>query len=114
MAQTSGDVCCKTDTGCLIFWCPGCNTHHGPRVDGSAGWKWNGSFTKPTVTPSILVRGTVPVTDDEADRIMAGEKIEPKPTVCHSYMIDGQIQFLTDCTHRLAGQIVPMKPFDNA
>jgi hypothetical protein len=27
---------------------------------------------------------------------------------CHSFLVDGQIQFLGDCTHALAGQTVPL------
>lgn len=30
------------------------------------------------------------------------------PAVCHSFIRDGQIQFLSDCTHALAGQTVPL------
>jgi hypothetical protein len=66
----------------------------------------------PTLTPSILVRGTVPVTDEQVARIMAGEKIEPVETICHSYVTDGKIQFLNDCTHELAGQTVDLPEWD--
>lgn len=27
---------------------------------------------------------------------------------CHSFVVDGQMQFLGDCTHALAGQTVPI------
>lgn len=110
MSGTAGDVCWKAEGGHLMFWCPGCLTHHAPVVDGSRGWSWNGSLTSPTISPSILVKGTVPLTDDQVTRIMAGEKIEPVPLVCHSFVRDGQIQFLSDCTHKLAGQTVPLEP----
>jgi hypothetical protein len=36
---------------------------------------------------------------------------DPPPGVdhrCHSFVVDGQIQFLGDCTHKLAGQTVPL------
>ena len=33
---------------------------------------------------------------------------EPVPFVCHSFVVNGQIQFLPDCTHALAGQTVPI------
>ena len=29
-----------------------------------------------------------------------------KDDVCHSFVTDGRIQFLGDCTHKLAGQTV--------
>jgi hypothetical protein len=91
----------------LLFKCPGCKEAHG--VNDS--WKFNGDFERPTFQPSILVSGTVRLTDAEADRIMAGEKIAPRPTVCHSFVTQGMIQFLPDCTHTLAGQTVPLSPW---
>lgn len=32
-------------------------------------------------------------------------------TVCHSFVTEGRIQFLGDCTHVLAGQAMPMAEF---
>ncbi len=95
----------------LIFTCPGCGEAHGPRVAGGPGrplWKWNGDRDRPTLEPSILVRGTVRITDAERDRILSGETIVPTPLVCHSFVRDGRIQFLGDCTHALAGQTVDL------
>lgn len=80
----------------LHFWCPGCNGAHGIQFgEGpSPRWVWNGNAEKPTFTPSVLVRRNF------------GE--DQHPEVCHSFVIDGQIQFLGDCTHALAGQTVPI------
>lgn len=75
---------------------------------GTGCWSWNGSLDKPTLKPSIIVKGTVPLTDEEADRVLAGEKIEPKPQICHTWITDGQVQFLSDCTHELAGKIIDL------
>jgi hypothetical protein len=33
--------------------------------------------------------------------------------ICHCFIRDGQIQFLLDCTHALAGQTVPLPPIDD-
>ena len=33
-------------------------------------------------------------------------------TVCHSFVNNGRIQFLLDCTHHLAGQTVNLPPFN--
>lgn len=98
----------------LLFWCPGCDGAHQVAVGAGAGprWGYNGNADAPTFTPSILVRGTVPITDEERDRILAGEKFEPVPLVCHSFVTDGRIQFLGDCTHALAGQTVDLPDFD--
>lgn len=76
-------------------------------------WGYNGNPDAPTFTPSVLVRGTVPITDQERDRILAGEKFGPAPLVCHSFVTDGKIQFLDDCTHALAGQTVPLPDFES-
>lgn len=108
----------KAQDGLLMFWCPGCEHAHGVWVENpnpltGANWSWNGDREKPTFSPSILVRGTVPLSGAEVDAVMAGVKIEPVPTVCHSFVRDGQIEFLGDCTHKLAGQTVPLPDFDN-
>lgn len=95
----------------LVFTCPGCGLEHGPRVAGTPGrplWRWNGDRERPTLQPSILVRGSVPLTDAERARVLAGETIVPTPLVCHSFVTDGRIQFLTDSTHRLAGHTVEL------
>lgn len=96
----------------LWLWCPGCNGHHAVKVNTPSGWGWNGSLQAPTITPSILVRGTKPISDEEAERILSGEHIEPIPKVCHSFVTDGKIQFLTDSTHALAGQTVDLPEVD--
>ena len=109
--MSSGRKAYLYDTGYVMFHCPGCqclhavHTQHKSPATG-AMWQWNGSLDSPTFSPSILVRGTVPITDDERRRIMAGETVEPKPLVCHSFVRDGRIEFLGHCTHELAGQTV--------
>lgn len=93
------------------FECPGCGEMHAVYTDNAkpgANWQFNGSLERPTFSPSILVRGTQRQSDEEIDRIMKGEKIEPRPRVCHSFVTDGRIQFLGDCTHALAGQTVEL------
>lgn len=104
----------------LRFHCPGCGSSHMARVGQPTGpnWTWNGSLENPTFTPSILVRSGhhVPGHDggqcycnwDEKDK---AEFPELKCTICHSFVTDGRIQFLTDCTHALAGQTVDLPEF---
>lgn len=88
----------------LLFECPGCGEMHAVRVrpskDGAPGpvWTWNGSLDLPTFEPSLLVRWT------------HGETHQPR--VCHSFVHDGQIEFLTDCTHALAGEMVDLAEVD--
>ena len=71
-----------------IFWCPGCATHH--LVD--ARWTVTGPADAPTVWPSILLKGG-----------------EPR---CHLFVDAGHIRYLSDSTHELAGQTVPMEDVD--
>lgn len=98
----------------LMFWCQACQTHHAVPVryagdDGDTGWTWNGDREHPTLTPSLLTRGTVPLTDAQADKVLAGERIEPAPLVCHLFLTDGMIHYLADSTHVLAGLQHPLE-----
>lgn len=96
-----------------MFFCPACDTHHGPHVTGpSPVWGWNGSVDRPTFTPSIRVTGKRTITDDEYKRIMAGERLDIPDRVCHSFVTDGRIQYLPDCTHALAGQTIDLPEID--
>ena len=90
----------------LWFWCPGCDEPHAPvvqtpewmRPGSEPVWTWNGDLDKPTISPSVLAR---------ANRLTDGET---KKTVCHSFLRDGKLEFLGDCTHDLAGQTVELPP----
>lgn len=85
------------------FECPGCECAHSFRIEGPAPvWTWNGDLDRPTFAPSLVVESGP--TDPSAwppDHV-------PASTRCHSFVRDGQIQFLGDCTHALAGQTVPL------
>lgn len=98
----------QLEGGKVAFKCPGCCQMHHVTVYGSRGWTFNGDGDRPTFSPSVLVKGTVPITDDEHATIMAGGTIEPKPVVCHSFVTDGRIRFLDDCTHALSGQTIDL------
>lgn len=80
------------------FLCPGCNDFHMPVTNNKqpAGpeWTFNGDLNRPTFSPSVLCR--IRFGDEPADR------------VCHSFIRDGRIEFLNDCTHHLAGQTVEL------
>lgn len=78
----------------LMFWCPADNDLHMLPVNAEVktpSWTWDGNLEQPTLSPSILTRWG------------AGK-------VCHSYLRAGQWEFLSDCTHELAGKTVPMVP----
>lgn len=108
MGQLSNILRDTTDNG-LMWWCPGCDEAH--RIQHGEGlgprWGWNGSVDKPTFTPSVLVRGVKHMTDEQHARFMATRELpDPEPYVCHSFVVDGQMQMLADCTHALAGKTV--------
>ena len=80
--------------GSVIWWCPGCNLPHRVTTQPPGPvWTWNGDRQFPTFTPSVLVTWDNP---------------EPPHHVCHSFVKEGQMQFLGDCTHHLANQTVPI------
>lgn len=106
--------------GQLAFWCPGCNMAHAVTV-GAGGWAGPGDVDRPTFSPSILVRS-----GHHASHYKAGDNCwctyyaenPPPPSerrfecaICHSFVTDGRIQFLGDCTHKLAGQTVELPEF---
>ena len=99
-------VIVRTLTGGVgqIFFCPGCDgTHSVNSHPNGPRWTYNGDPVRPTFTPSILVTTRWSANDpDEKDEI------------CHSFVTDGHIQFLGDCTHVLAGQTVALEPWPYA
>lgn len=82
----------------MWFECPGCDMPHGVRHGAGDGprWGWNQSVDQPTLTPSILVRWD-----------QGKEK-----KVCHSFVTNGKIKFLDDCTHPLAGCTVELPDWE--
>lgn len=68
---------------------------------------------RPTFTPSVLVTGVQQMTEEEHAAYLRGEGLpEARPFTCHSFVTDGRIQFLSDCSHALAGQTVPLPDID--
>lgn len=78
-------------------------------VEGEGAWGFNGDLDRPTLTPSILEHITLYGPDKELFRKYKGPpECETTKGVCHSFVRDGQIQYLSDCTHDLAGQTVDL------
>lgn len=98
----------------LGFWCPGCESMH--VVD--SGWTFDGNYDRPTFSPSILVTSGHYCQNWHAQDCWCtfNEKHPDAPTSfkcfrCHSFVKAGQIEFLADSTHALAGQTVPIEAF---
>lgn len=73
---------------CRYIECPACGCGHG----FDSRWSFNGDYEKPTFSPSMLVNANSP-------------QLGPR---CHSFVTDGKIQFLSDCTHEYAGQTLDL------
>lgn len=69
--------------------CPGCGMCHA----FDERWQFNGNLESPTFSPSMLARW-------------------PKNNVCHSFVTDGKIRFLNDCTHDKAGQTLDLPEWE--
>ena len=125
MTEPGAALVKRAEGGRLNFRCPGCGEAHSINVEAGPGprWEWNGSVTAPTLAPSILVRSGhhVPGHRPGVDTCWCDYKREhPEDSVpfscaiCHSFVRAGQIQFLDDCTHHLAGKTVPLPSWEQA
>lgn len=83
------------------LWCPGCQQLHAPTFrcpehgGPATGPVWDGDpHSDPfSMEPSLMVHGA-----------------RPDVETCHSFIRNGQWEFLSDCQHGLAGQTVPLEP----
>lgn len=81
-----------------MIFCPACKHGHmfasrGNPFSNGASWDFNGDLERPTFAPSMLIKY----------QLRPGEDY-----VCHSFVREGRIEFLSDCTHALAGQTVEL------
>lgn len=107
--STLSPILRSVEGGGLMFWCPGCDGAHMVMVGDGPGprWGYNGDPLRPTFSPSLLVT----YNGADAGQNRGDGRLAP-PAVCHSFVADGRIQFLSDCTHALAGQTVDIPQFD--
>lgn len=79
----------KINDGKIMIYCEGCKQNH----YADERWRFNYNYEEPSFSPSIKVE--------------IGH--HPKPSdICHSFVKDGKIQYLNDCTHHLAGQTIEL------
>lgn len=75
-----------------LYNCPGCGFEHAFALKKDGGHHdFNMDLNNPTVSPS-LVQDFSPTHEH----------------MCHSFIKEGKIQFLTDCWHSLKGQTVEL------
>ena len=69
---------------------------------------WTVDVDAVTITPSVLVNGVQWPEDTHFHKSVHANIPAGGTTVCHSFVTGGRIQFLSDCTHALAGQTVDL------
>jgi hypothetical protein len=106
----------------LHYWCQGCKSAHSVKTKGNEAWGWNGDVEKPVFTPSVLITSGHYVSGydpkhgcwcdyarehpEDAENSFACRR-------CHTFIgcngaQPGEVIFLGDCTHALAGQVLPL------
>lgn len=81
----------------VTLWCPACGVAHAlwvidpdkPAPVIAITWNWNSDLDSPEFHPSLLTQ--------------AGPG-----TRCHSWIKDGNWEYLADCDHAMAGKTVPL------
>lgn len=107
----------------LIYWCQGCKMTHTIRTKGAGScWSWNGDAVKPVFSPSVLATsGHYVPSHKPGDHCWCDylrEHPEDKDGTfgcnrCHTFVgcngaQPGEVIFLSDCSHELAGQVLPL------
>ncbi|UVL26248.1 DUF6527 family protein [Pseudomonas donghuensis] len=98
--KTIGRCLGQAADGSLWFWCKGCDGPHSLQVGEGSGprWGYNGNPDAPTFTPSVL----------------SSYRQHDRLKVCHSFVTGGRIQYLSDCTHQLAGQTIDLPEWESS
>lgn len=93
--------------GHVGFYCPACEYIHALNIesDDRPRWSFNGDYTNPTFAPSILVHTGALVNPSHV------QHPDDPPTLCHSFVTNGSIEYLNDCTHNLAGKTIGLPNF---
>ena len=94
----------RRGTDFYSHYCPGCEGMH--NIHDS--WVFNGNVDCPTFTPSVSVGGMTACMSNSGFKIVGKFVGAREKGKCHYFLTNGQLQFLSDCTHRLAGKTVPL------
>lgn len=87
--------------GVWVFFCPACG--YGHSFDDR--WTFNGDVEKPTFSPSLLVYGS-------PEHVYEGKSYKGTPQ-CHSFVVDGYMQYQGDCGHAMNGQTIEIPDYDD-
>lgn len=100
--------------GVYQFQCPGCGDTH-EITTGGPFWSFNGDLDKPTFNPSILVTSGHYMKGHKGDSCWCTYNAENPGKehpftcyLCHSFVTEGHIEFLNDCSHKLGGHTVEL------
>lgn len=110
------DVASTARSGLVQFYCPACRGPHMISV-APGGWEFNGDYERPTLSPSVLVQSGHFAPGHKGDCWCTHNAKNPDEPpvftcgVCHSFVGDGWIQFLDDCTHSMAGSKVALPQY---
>lgn len=98
----------------VVINCPGCESQHVINVDPGYRkpcWTFNNNFDKPTFSPSLLVRTGKYAAHPNwyaSQDLETRQWLDKNSNICHSFIKQGQIQFLNDSTHKLKGRTVDL------
>ena len=84
----------------LRFYCQGCESIH--EVDNK--WTFNNDYEKPTLSPSVLVtwgKYCTHLNTPENQKYYEENNLGGR---CHTFVKEGVIEYLDDCTHQLRGK----------
>jgi hypothetical protein len=94
--------------GQVGFYCPACKHIHYVYVDGyehgGARWEFNGDVDSPTFQPSLSIQTNYPRTQEEYDKPITYVQ-------CHLFIVNGNIQYLSDSPHAYSGQTIPIPDY---
>ena len=75
-------------------------------IPKNRGWVFNGDYVEPTFSPSMNE------TWGREGQTRIDLAADPHPNRNHCFIRAGHIEYLSDCTHSMAGQTVRIRPCD--
>ncbi len=105
----------------LTYFCQGCGDSHSIKTKGAGAWSWNGDVEKPVFGPSVSCKSGHFADGYDGKGCWCNFYKENPPEqdehvftckICHTFVgcngaQPGEVIFLGDCTHALAGTVQP-------